>query len=105
MTSKSKLENIASMPHGLRLGAEIARYGDALFDFLHGEGYHDVDNDVDDRRRRERLEHLEGEFLHRASARGQLHQADGERDRAVLDGVEELRGERRQGDTKRHRYQ
>ena len=74
-------------------------------DLAHGEGHDDVDDDVDDGRGGEGLEHLEREFLHGARARGELHQPDGERDRAVLDDVEKLRGQRRQDDAIGHRQQ
>ena len=65
----------------------------------------DVDQDVDDRRGRERLENVEREFLHRPRARGQLDQADRQRDRAVLDHVHRFRCQRRDDDAERHRQQ
>ena len=89
----------------MRRGADHARHRDPALDPAHGEGHDDVDHDVDHGRRGEGLEHLEGELLHRARARGELHQPDGEGDRAVLDDVEEFRGQRRQDDAIGHRQQ
>src|SRR5215471_736371 len=85
----------ALVPRRLNLGTEIARNRDATLERLHGERRDDVDDDVDDGRCRERFEDLEREFLHRTCACGELHQTDGERNRAVLDGVEKLRRQRR----------
>ena len=108
MTSKSKLENIAAPPQCVTAcGAVPMKPGTATLRSTpaHRVGHHDVDRDVDQRRGGEGLEHLEGEFLHGARARGELHQADGERDRAVLDDVEEFRRERRQDDAVGHRQE
>ncbi len=91
------------MGRGRRRRADEARHGGAALERAHGEGHRDVDQDVDHGRGRESLEHLEGELLHRPRSRGELHQPDGQRHRAVLDGVEELRGERRQDDAECHR--
>src|SRR5574341_2133288 len=105
MTSKSKPANMSVPRQGSAAGADQARDLHALLDPAHAV-YHDQrDADVDEGRGGERLEHLEAEFLHRAGARGELHQPDGECDRRILDDVHELGGERRQDDAERLRQQ
>src|SRR5687768_14860054 len=100
MTSKSKLLNTAQppslsclpplAPRRLNARGEIAGNCDGAFKPAHALGHDDIDDDVDDGRGGESLEHLEGEFLHLACARGKFHQADGQGDRAVLDDVDEF---------------
>src|SRR5215475_7923383 len=93
---KSKLANmllnLASMRRRWCLEADSARHREAALQGAHGEGHHNVDDDVDQRCRGKRLEHLKGKFLHGAGAGGQFHETDGERYRAVLDGVEQFGG-------------
>src|ERR1700730_11218973 len=97
--------SIASVRGNCGFGADKSGYGNALLDIAHREGHDDIDDDVDDRRRSEGLEHLEREFLHGAGARRELHEPDGERDRAVLDDIEKFGRQRRQDDAIGHRQQ
>src|SRR6266436_304267 len=104
MTSyRNSRTSTASVRNNRGFSADKSGYGNALLDIAHREGHDDIDDDVDDRRRSEGLEHLEREFLHGARARRELHESDGERDRAVLDDVEKFGRQRWQDDAIRHR--
>src|SRR5512134_3060731 len=90
MTSQSKPVNMLVARLGRTPGRDQPGHRDLPLEPAHAEHDDDVHQDVDDRRGGERLEHLEAELLHRARARGELHQADGQRNRRVLDDVQEL---------------
>ena len=65
----------------------------------------EIGHEVNQRRRRKRFEHLEGEFLHRAGTAREFEQPDRQCDRRILDDVEKLGGERRQHDAERLRQE
>src|SRR6185312_16970761 len=92
ITSKSKLTNIALFPR------DVAGDRDAALEEAHAGDDDGIDQEVEKRRGGESLEHLERKLLHRARLTGQLEQADRDGDRGVLDGVEEVRRQRRQDD-------
>src|SRR3569832_2504656 len=99
MTSKSKLLNMVLFPR------DVAGDRDVALEEAHCGHDDGVDEEIEKSSGGEGLEHLEREFLHRARLSGQFEQADGDRDRRVLDGVEELGGQWRQDDAECHRQQ
>src|SRR6195952_82146 len=100
MTSKSRLENMAAL-----FPRDVAGDRQASLQETHARDDDGIDQEIKYGRSRKRLEHLKGKFLHRARLAGEFDQADGDRDRGVLDGVEEFGRQRRQDNAKRDRQQ
>src|ERR1041385_4671252 len=107
MTSQSKLANIvpASMRRRRRTQADEAGHRDAPFEPAHAGDDDDVNDDVNQGRAGEGLEHLEGKFRHRTRGRGKLDETNGQRDGGILDDVEKFRAQRWQDDAECHRQQ
>src|SRR6185503_8279710 len=107
MTSQSKLANIVlpSMRRCRRAHADKAGHRDTPLEPPHAGDDDDVNDNVDDGRAGERLEHLEGKFRHRTRCSRELDEADRQGHRGILDDVEKFRAQRRQDNTERHRQQ
>src|SRR3954471_19960480 len=78
MTLKSNPESMSVARRHLAAGGDEPGHAHLLLEEPHADHHHQVGEQVDRRRRREGLEHLEAHLLHGARARGELHQPDGE---------------------------